>query len=202
MEHYYQGQYTSLPACYLSSWKELESELIFSNSFIEVFNDKVLSPSSEKCDYSRVHFKRTGVGILVCYESWILLVGQRRYPLGKFSWEIPEGGTDSICKNPKEAAVREVMEETGISITTTDLQELLQLHTSNCVTDELCIVYRMKLEEKVKTRGSSIFKDEVILSKWFRLEECTHFIEEGIITDAISVAAILKETKQQFSTQT
>ena len=67
-----------------------------------------------------------------------MLVGQHRYPLDKFSWEIPEGGCP-LNEHPETAAKRELQEETGIDCK--NLQLLTKFDISNSVSDEIAELF-------------------------------------------------------------
>src|SRR3546814_20921730 len=89
--------------------------------------------------YGKVWFKNTAIGILPLDEqlnTW--LVGQYRFPLDQWSWEIPEGGGPADI-DPVESARRELLEETGLKAE--NMQELLRMHLSNSASDELSVTY-------------------------------------------------------------
>jgi 8-oxo-dGTP pyrophosphatase MutT (NUDIX family) len=134
-----------------------------------------------------VNFKNLAIGILPLDEennTW--LVGQWRYPLNAYSWEIPEGGGPHGI-DPLESAKRELKEETGIIAG--ELNEIMRLHLSNSATDELAIVY---LAKKLSFENSEPEESEVLQVKKLHLNEAYEMVLNGEITDAISVAAIMK----------
>ena len=60
-----------------------------------------------------MHFRSAAVGVVaVDDDGRLLLVGQHRYPLDEYSWEIPEGGADE-GEPLVDGARRELREETG-----------------------------------------------------------------------------------------
>ena len=121
------------------SWKKLSSRTVYENDWMRVLEDDVVNPGGGKNRYGHVHFKNVAVAIIALDDSdntW--LVGQDRYTLGEYSWEVPMGGAP-LHEPPLIAAQRELKKETGISAAT--WKELMRLHPSNSITDELGIVY-------------------------------------------------------------
>ena len=104
--------------------------------------DQVLRPDGQPGIYGVVEFKNRAVGVLpVDDEGCIWLVGQHRYPLNSYSWEIPEGGSPQ-SESPEETARRELKEETGLSAGTLEL--ISTAHLSNSVCDEIAYIYRAR----------------------------------------------------------
>ena len=169
------------------AWKKLSSKVVFDNPWFTVFEDHVINPGGGENDYGKVHFKNKAVAILPLDDegnTW--LVGQDRYTLGEFSWELPMGGAPPDEK-PIEAAKRELKEETGL--TAERWTEIMHLHTSNSVTDEEGIVF---LAEEL-THGEPDFEEtENIEIRKLPLADAIQMVTSGHITDAISVAALLR----------
>ena len=114
------------------------------------------------------------------------LVGQDRYTLGEWSWELPMGGAP-LDEDPLDAAKRELREETGL--TATDWSELMRLHTSNSITNEVGVVF---VARKL-TQGATEFEEtEDLEIRKLPLADAVQLVNDGEITDAISVAAILR----------
>ena len=97
-------------------WNKLESKEVYDNPWIHVEEHKVLNPAGNKGIYGVVHFKNVALGIIpIDEEGYSYLVGQYRYPLEAYSWEIPEGG-GKLDIDPLLSAQRELKEETGVDI--------------------------------------------------------------------------------------
>ncbi len=98
----------------MNSWQTLSSEEKYDNRWINVTEYQVINPAGGKGIYGKVHFKNKGIGIVAFdndENTW--LVGQWRYTLDEWSWEIPEGG-GALNTDPIESAKRELKEETGL----------------------------------------------------------------------------------------
>ncbi|WP_158796603.1 NUDIX hydrolase [Pedobacter sp. L105] len=171
----------------INPWTIVDSRKIYENNWIGLTEHQVINPSGGKGIYGEVHFRNHAIGILPLDEemnTW--LVGQYRFPLKAYSWEIPEGG-GPLGLEPLDSAKRELLEETGL--TATDWKELLQMHLSNSVSDELATVYiarglTMGTAEPEET-------EELVLRK-LPFEEAYQMAMDGRITDSVSVAALLK----------
>ena len=168
-------------------WLINHEKQIYSNPWIAVTEYDVINPSGSKGIYGKVHFKNLAVGVMVLDEfKNTYLVGQYRFALNAYSWEIPEGGAD-LLDDPLDEAKRELLEETGLKAT--DWMPLLQMHLSNSVSDELAIIY---LATGLTQHASKPEETEQLVVKKLPFEEALEMVENGTITDAISVAAILK----------
>ncbi len=95
-------------------WKTLSKKKVYENPWIKVEHHDVLNPSGQPGVYGTVAFQNIAIGIVpIDSEGYTYLVGQFRFPLNAYSWEIPEGGC-ALETDPLETAKRELREETGI----------------------------------------------------------------------------------------
>ena len=166
-------------------WIVKGEKAIYDNAWINVTGYDVTNPSGGKGIYGKVHFKNTAIGVIALDEEQnIWLVGQYRFVLNEYSWEIPEGG----CPEGEDyltAAKRELLEETGL--VAQSWRQLMKLHLSNSVTDELAFVF---LATQLEQKTASPEDTEELMVKKMPFEEAVKMVEQGEITDAISVAAI------------
>ena len=171
----------------LQPWTTLSSELKYDNPWITVTEHQVLNAAQSPGIYGTVHFKHLALGIVpVDRDGFTWLVGQYRYPLEKYSWEIPEGGGKHSAP-PLESAKRELKEETGLEANHWEL--ILEMHLSNSVTDERALVY---LATDLTEGIAHPDEDEVLTIRKISLQKAMEMIDRGEITDSISVAALLK----------
>lgn len=168
-------------------WKILSARDVYDNSWIKVTEFGVINPSGGKGIYGKVHFKNLAIGIIALdqnLDTW--LVGQYRFPAEKYSWEIPEGGCP-MNMQPLEGAKKELAEETGLVAHA--WEKILEMDLSNSVTDEHAIVF---LAYDLEQHKSSPEETEQLEVRKLPFEEAYNMVEDGTITDSISVAAILK----------
>ena len=172
--------------CTDNPWKTLRSSLKYENPWIRVDEHEVINVSGGPGIYGTVHFKNSAVGIVPYEDGYVWLVGQFRYPLGFYSWEIPEGGSPS-GEDTLNTAKRELKEETGLEAK--HYHPLLKMHLSNSVSDEWGIVY---LATGLKEGQAQPEEDEELKTKKLKLETVFEAVEAGQITDSLTVAAIYK----------
>ena len=169
------------------SWKRLDRKLIYDNPWITVYEDQVINPGGGRNIYGNVHFKGKAIAIVPLDDdgnTWI--VGQDRYTLGEYSWEVPMGASDAGEK-PIDTAHRELKEETGLSAG--QMTQVMRMHTSNSITDEEGFVF----VARDLSEGDTAFDEmEVLDIRKLPLEEVVDMIRRQEMTDAISVAAILR----------
>ena len=168
-------------------WTTLAKKPVFENAWIKLSHHDVLTPSGTKGEYGLVEFKNLAVGVLAIDErDRVLLVGQWRYPLQEYSWELPEGGSPK-GESALATAKRELKEETGY--TARRWSKLLDLALSNSVTDERAVIF---LASEFEAGESEPEDTEELEVKWMPLKKAIRMAEKGEITDAISVAALLR----------
>ncbi len=170
-----------------NTWKKLNGKTIYENPWIRLEEDDVINPGGGKSIYGKVHFKNYAIGIIPLdseMNTW--LVGQWRYPLNEYSWEIPMGG-GPLNEDIEKSAKRELKEETGLSCGSLEL--IQTIHTSNSVTDEIGFIYMAR----ELTQGETEFEEtedlEIMKIPFSKVLAMTL---DGQITDSLSVAGILK----------
>ena len=160
---------------------------MYDNPWISLTEFDVITPAGTEGIYGKVHFKNIAIGVIaIDAEGYTYLVGQYRFPLDEYSWEIPEGGcpegTDWLT-----AAKRELKEETGF--TAGSWKEILKMHVSNSVSDEYAVVY--VAQDLVAGEAMPEDTEDLKMIK-MPFTEAVEWVMNGKITDSISVAAILK----------
>ncbi len=178
-----------------SPWLTLSSRKIYDNSWISVREDAVIRPDGQEGIYGVVSFRNIAVGILAVEEGDIYLVGQHRYPLGEYSWEIPEGGC-AEDEEPLDAARRELEEETGLRAE--KWEKLGEARLSNSVTDERAIWFLATKLIQGKSRPDGT---EILNVRRVTIDEAVRMSLSGEITDALSLLAIMRFQLERYATK-
>jgi ADP-ribose pyrophosphatase len=168
-------------------WQTLKSEIKYDNNWINVTEHDVINPNGGKGIYGEIHYKNLAIGIIPLDENqntW--LVGQYRYPLKAYSWEIPEGG-GAHGVDPLISAQRELEEETGLKAK--NWVEIQRMHLSNSVSDELAIIF---VAQNLAQGLAMPEETEQLSIKKLPFDEVYNMVLNGEITDSMSVAGILK----------
>jgi 8-oxo-dGTP pyrophosphatase MutT (NUDIX family) len=167
-------------------WTTLGSRIVVSNPWFKVQENAVIRPDGTPGTYTTV-LARSAVGVVPCFpDGTILLVGQYRYSIGQYSWEIPEGGGEE-GESPIRTARRELEEETGYRAQS--LRSLGRLHTSNCFTNEMAYLYYATGLSPGSMRPDGT---ERLVTRRLPFTEAYRMAIEARITDSITITALFR----------
>ena len=168
-------------------WRTRGSREVYVNPWIRVREDHVIRADGQDGIYGVVEFQNIALGIVpVTEEGDTYLVGQWRYPLGLYSWEIPEGG-GPLSIPTLESARRELAEETGL--TASVWTDLGRFHLSNSVTDEAGQIF---LAQGLTLGEAEPEGDEVLSLRRLPLREAYEMAMDGRITDGVSIIGLAR----------
>jgi ADP-ribose pyrophosphatase len=168
-------------------WKVLSKKKIYESPWVMLEHHDIIHPGNEQGIYSVIHFQNRAMGVIPLdenYNTWI--VGQYRYPINRYSWEIPEGGVP-FHEEPLKGIQRELLEETGI--TATSWQHILTMHLSNSSTDEIGLIY---VARDLSFQSSNPDSDEELVVRKLPFEELYQMVINGEVTDSMAVAGVLR----------
>lgn len=168
-------------------WTTLSSEMVYESAWIAVTKHDCINPAGNPATYSTVSFKNIAIGIIPLDDelnTW--LVGQWRYPLNQYSWEIIEGG-GQIGVDPIKSAKRELLEEAGLIAK--NYTQIITTHLSNSVSDEFGVIYVAK---NLTQQQAEPEETEVLQIKKLPFIEAYKMVLDGKITDSLSIIGILK----------
>lgn len=170
-----------------NNWQKIKSETVYENPWIKVEHHDVINPGGKPGIYGQVNFKNIAIGIIpVDNEGNTYLIGQYRFPLDEYSWEIPEGGCP-FDEEPLIAGKRELLEETGIIAKKWTM--ISKIHTSNSVCNEVGFIF---LAEDLSFTEAEPEETEDLQLKKISLKKAIELVMQNQITDSLSVAGLLK----------
>jgi len=168
-------------------WKITSEKEVYDNPWINLTEYQVINPSGNPGIYGKVHYKNLAIGIIpLDADMNTYLVGQYRFTIDQYTWEIPEGG-GPLEIEPLDSAKRELLEETGLRAS--EWAEIQRMHLSNSVSDELSIIYLARGLEQFEPEPE---ETEQLIVKKVPFEEVYRMVCDGKITDSMAVAGILK----------
>ena len=180
------------PATADGPWRRVGRRVAYQNPWLTVWHDDVIRPDGAPGIYGVVHFANRAIGILALdEEDRVLLVGQHRYPLAAYTWEIPEGG-GGLDESPLEAARRELAEETGFRAGS--WRELGRAALSNSVTDEIAVFF---IATELRAGAAAPEGTEELQTRWVPFDDAVAMTLDGRIDDALSTLAIQREALER-----
>jgi ADP-ribose pyrophosphatase len=179
------------PAVDVGPWRRRTRTVAYANAWIELRHDEVDRPDGSPGIYGVVHYRNVAVGVVaVGADGRILLVGQHRYTLDVYSWELPEGGAP-LDEDPLEGAKRELAEETGYEAA--EWRELARFSLSNSITDERGILY---VATGLRAGTATPEPSEDLAIRWATLAEVIDEIDRGEIHDILTIAGVTRYALQ------
>jgi 8-oxo-dGTP pyrophosphatase MutT (NUDIX family) len=173
-------------------WVRRARTTVYENPWIRVHHDEVTRPDGSPGIYGVVHFRSRAVGaVVVDGEGRILLVGQHRYTLDRYSWEIPEGGSP-WDEDPLAGARRELAEETGF--TARRWRELIRFTLSNSATDEEGVLF---VATDLEAGTASPDPSEELAVRWVDLDAALAMVASGEIHDVMTQVGLLAFARQR-----
>jgi 8-oxo-dGTP pyrophosphatase MutT (NUDIX family) len=169
----------------IGPWTRRSREVAYDNPWITIWHDEVARPDGSPGIYGVVHFANLAVGAVVLDdEDRVLLVGQHRYTLDAYSWELPEGGVPD-GEPAVDGARREVREETGVEAD--GWREIVRFHLSNSISDEAGVLFAAR----ARTHGApSPEPSEELEIRWLPFDEALAMTTDGRITDAMTIMGL------------
>ena len=179
----------------IGPWTRRSRRIAYDNPWITIWHDDVARPDGSPGIYGVVHFENLAGGAVVLDDDdRVLLVGQHRYTLDAYSWEIPEGGVPA-GESALDGARREVREETGVEADR--WRELVRFHLSNSISDEAGIVFAARA---VSHGVASPEPSEELAIRWLPFDEALAMTTDGRITDAMTIMGLQRIALERAGT--
>ena len=168
-------------------WRSRSKRIVHRSPWIELELHEATAPTGHAADYGVVRFQNHAIAVLPLFDDGsVVLVGQHRFPLGNYSWEIPEGGGPKD-EAPVEAAKRELREEAGLLAS--DWRLVLEAELSNSVTDEIAFGFiALGLSETQVEPDET----EVLTLRRVPFAEALGLATSGVLRDVLTVAMLLR----------
>ena len=168
-------------------WGVSSSKVVYDNPWITVTEHQAVAPTGRPALYGKVGFKNQAIGVVPLHEDGtVTLVGQNRFSLANYSWELPEGGAPR-GEDPLEGAKRELAEEVGLQAA--DWRLILRMELSNSVTDEIAYGF---LAMGLSPTDAAPDETEDLAVARVPFLEALDAATAGHMTDAITVALLLR----------
>jgi 8-oxo-dGTP pyrophosphatase MutT (NUDIX family) len=168
-------------------WAIREQKVVYDNPWITLTEYQATAPTGRPALYGKVGFKNQAIGVVPLHEDGtVTLVGQNRFSLANYSWELPEGGAP-MGEDPLDGAKRELAEEVGL--VAADWRLILRLELSNSVTDEIAYGY---LATGLAPTGVEPDETEDLAIARVPFGDALHAAVAGHMPDALTVALLLR----------
>ncbi|MBL8547914.1 MAG: NUDIX hydrolase [Hyphomonadaceae bacterium] len=159
----------------------------FENDWFRIDEHDVIRPDGAKGYYGVIRVRRLAVGVLpIDAEGCVHLVGQWRFPLARYSWEMPEGGAEP-GEDARGCAARELAEETGLRAR--EWVQVLEMDLSNSLTDEQAVIF---IAAGLSAGEADPDPTEVLKRRQAHFLEVLGRVADGYIRDSLTVAAVLR----------
>jgi 8-oxo-dGTP pyrophosphatase MutT (NUDIX family) len=170
-------------------WTAGNERVVFESGWLRVTDQTAIAPTGRPAPYGLVRFKNLAVAVLPIHEDGtVTLVGQHRFPLGDYSWELPEGGAP-LDEDPLEGARRELAEETGLAAA--EWREVLRVQLSNSVTDERMVGYLALGLSQTPSAPQADDTEALALAR-VPFREALDAAMAGYLPDMLTVAMLLR----------
>ncbi|MFA4940837.1 NUDIX domain-containing protein [Brevundimonas sp.] len=169
------------------AWRSEGTETVFDSPWLALTRHPATAPTGHAADYAVVRFKNVGTGALPVHDDGtVTLVGQQRFALANYSWEMPEGGAP-LDEDPFDGIRRELAEEAGLEAE--HWLPALKVEMSNSVTDEIGMTW---IAWGLSPAATAPDPTEIIAVVRVPFLDLLDEIGRGTVRDSLTVATAYK----------
>lgn len=168
-------------------WKTVSSRVAYENAWIRMREDQVIRPDGGPGIYGVIEIRPSVAVVAIDERDRVVLVGQWRYSVNRYSWEVPRGGSHAGEAEMLQVAKRELAEEAGVRAE--HWRELGPVDVCNGVADDVQTLY---WASGLSTGERRLDPEEDIAVEWRPFEEAVRMAMDGRITEVCSIAALLR----------
>ena len=166
--------------------ERLKRTEIAKGAIITYYHDTVKIPNGHICEFDFLGHQGAAAVLPVTEDGKLLMVRQYRNALDRFTLEIPAGGLEGPQEPTKEAAARELTEETGFVAGRMDF--LLSVVSAVAYCNEKIDIY---LARDLQKSERHLDADEFINVEAWEVSDLMELCYNGTIQDAKTVAAVM-----------
>lgn len=170
----------------MEEYKRLSRELVAHGAIIDYYQDTMQIPNGNIAKWDFIKHKGAAAVVPIDEQGRLIMVRQYRNALERYTLEIPAGGLQTPEEPTRDAAARELSEETGYHCD--QLELLLSIRTTVAFCNEKIDIY---VAEHLTSGKQHLDEDEYVQVKAYPLEKLVEKIYAGEIQDSKTVAAIL-----------
>jgi len=187
--------YANSILCMIEPWHHRSSEVRGDHRVFRVREDVNISPETGQPHTFSVIEASSWVNIIpITPAGNVVMIRQYRHGVRRTTLEVPGGIVDD-GESPREAAIREMLEETGYVVDDADVSELGSVAPNPAILNNTCysfIARGVRLEAPQRLDGTEII--EVVEVP---LEDIPHKILSGEITHSLVICAFHLMTIQR-----
>src|SRR5271154_3537906 len=165
--------------------KILSSQIIYNGKIFGIRRDEVIEPGGVRATREVITHPGSVVVLPVLPDGKILMIRQYRHATRQYLWELVAGRIDA-GENPRKAAARELIEETGYRAKR--FHTFLDVFPTPGFLEERMYIL---LAEDLTAGKAEPEEDEKITAQAFTQSELEQMIRRNKLRDAKSIAGIL-----------
>jgi ADP-ribose pyrophosphatase len=164
-------------------WETVSSKIVHKNKYYSISHEKYILPNGNESDYFIL--KMDGSSIVIPVKgNKIILERQYRYPIKKWSIELPCGGVED-GSNYLKTAKKELLEEVGYIAG--KIKKIGSFFPTPGRSSGVCEVF---IASQIKHRGCKNEVSELIKPMELEIKKVYNMVAKGKIIDGLTLSAL------------